>query len=55
MGCPKRALNSDLDAKLYMARIELNVKGHRKMANRELPARFYRCPRCGKHHLTKRK
>lgn len=55
MACTKRKLKDPLSAKLDVARIELNVKNHRKMSMREEPNRIYKCPECKAWHLTRMK
>ena len=52
MACTKDRIKNNLDAKIRMAQIELNVKTHRKMKERQEPKRYYRCPDCGYLHLT---
>jgi len=49
MKCQKRKYRSDIDAKIALAKLQCEDKeGHNEV-------RAYRCPDCGRWHLTKKK
>lgn len=50
----KKSFGSLIDAKIFLARMQLKGKNERHCGYHKAPVRAYRCNFCGKYHVTSR-